>query len=191
MLHVDGAGSYLVVRKGCVTMGPISSPLRPDIGLLTEAGLPVVAFERIDEDYFASADAPLLINNAPFTRKLLSDGDTMALSSRGRLKFALPNAASTTAVVRMAGLRLPCGDARQVILLDHTLVIGPGSAAHIRMDALAAPIVLHVHQGRLMCRSGPEVVVGDRPLGRGRGIPLDAHVRIDRVSMFMTELKPR
>jgi len=186
LLHVDGAGSYVVVRKRCVTVGPISAPQRPDVGLLAEAALPVVEFARIDEDYFVSADTPLLVNNAPFTRKLLSNGDTIALSARGRLKFAMPNAASATAVVRMAGLRLPSGDAREVILLDHALVIGPGAAAHIRMDALTAPIVLHVHDGRLVCRSGPEVIVGDHALGHGRGIPLDAHVRIGGASFTMT-----
>lgn len=186
LLHVDGAGSYLVVRDRCVTIGPVSSAQRPDVGLMAEPHLPVVTIERNDEDYFLVAQQGVTVNDKPVTRKLLADGDTIALAPRCRLKFSLPHAASTTAVVELSGTRLPAGDVRRVVLLDRSLVIGAGSSAHIRADAVVDPIVLHVHDERLLCRNNADVMVEDRPLGRSRGIPVDAHVKIDAVSFVVT-----
>ncbi|HSW44767.1 MAG TPA: hypothetical protein VLM89_04265 [Phycisphaerae bacterium] len=182
MLYVDGAGSYLVARERCVTIGPVSSSQRPDIGLAAEPGLPTATIERIDEDYFLVSRQPVAVNDRPVTRKLLANGDTIALSPRCRLKFNLPTAASTTAVLQLAGARLPSGDVRRVILLDRTLVMGPGPSAHIQADALSRPIVLTVHDDRLVCRSEAEVKVDDRPLRRSEGIPVDAHVKVDAVA---------
>ena len=185
VLHVDGAGSYLVVRDRCVAIGPVSSAQRPDVGLLAEPGLPTVTIERDDEDYFLVSAQPVEVNDKLVTRKLLADGDSIILSPRCRLKFTLPNAAATTAVVQLSGTRLPMGDVRRVILLDRALVIGAGSSAHIRASALVEPVVLHVHDHRLLCRSQSEVMVEDRSLGRSQGIPLDAHVRIDTLSFLI------
>ncbi len=182
MLHVDGAGSYLVVRDRWVTIGPIGSSHRPDIGLAAEPNLPTAAIERIDEDYFLVSKQAVAVNEKPVTRKLLADGDTIALSPRCRLRFTLPTAASTTAVLQLSGARLPSGDVRRIILLDRTLVMGPGSSTHIRADALARPVVLAVHDDRLVSRSEVDVRVEDRSLRRSEGIPMEAHVRIDAVS---------
>jgi len=147
-----------------------------------------VTIERNDEDYFLVAQQGVTVNDKPVTRKLLADGDAIALSPRCRLKFSLPHAASTTAVLQLSGTRLPAGDVRQVILLDRSLVIGAGSSAHIRVDGLAEPIVLHVHDQRLICRSSVDVLVDERPLGRSRGIPVGAHVKIDAVSFVVTRV---
>jgi len=188
MLHVDGAGSYLVVRERCVTIGPVSSSQRPDIGLAAEPNLPTATIERIDEDYFLVSKQAVAVNEKPVTRKLLADGDTIALSPRCRLKFTLPTAASTTAVLQLSGARLPSGDARRVILLDRTLVMGPGSSTHIRADAMARPVVLAVHDDRLVSRSEAEVKVEDRSLRRSEGIPMDTHVKIDAVTFVVARV---
>lgn len=188
VLHVDGSGSYLVARDRCVTIGPVSSSQRPDVALMAEPGLPSATIERIEDDYFLVAKQPVMVNDKPVTRKLLADGDTIALSPRCRLKFMLPSAASTTAVLQLSGARLPSGDVRRVILLDRTLVMGPGSSAHVRADGLSRPIVLHVHDDRLVCRSDAEVKVDDRPLRRSEGIATDAHVKIDAVSFVVARV---
>ena len=99
LMHVDGAGSYLVVRDRCVAVGPASSSQRPDVGLVAEPGLPTVTIERNDEDYFLVSPQPVKVNDQQVTRKLLADGDSIVLSPRCRLKFTLPNAAATTAVL--------------------------------------------------------------------------------------------
>ncbi|GMV95639.1 MAG: hypothetical protein AMXMBFR83_00110 [Phycisphaerae bacterium] len=185
LFHVDGVGSYLVLRDRLVTLGPVSSSRHPEVALLAEPGLPVAAIERTDEDYFLSCDAGVQVNDAPATRKLLANGDRIALSARTRIRFSLPHAASTTAVLHLAGTRLPASDARQVILLDRELVMGPGPAAHIRADVLPVPAVLLVHDGRLLCKTSELVLVNDRPLDRNAGIPLGARVQVGAVSFVV------
>lgn len=186
LFHVDGVGSYLVVRDRRVTIGPAGSSRHPEVALLTEPGMPVATIERNDEDYFFCCEADARVNDAAARRKLLANGDRIALSARTRMRFVLPNAASTSAVLQLAGTRLPGSDARQVILLDREMVLGPGSTAHMRADALAAPAILHVRDGRLFCRAGEEVKVNDRPLDRHAGIPLGARVQVGPISFVVT-----
>src|SRR5207244_2143048 len=99
--------------------------------------LPVVTIERVEEDYFLTAEKPVQVNGAPVRRKLLAGGDQIALSPRCRIKFELPHPASTSAVLTLSGARLPSSDARRVILLDRAMVLGPGANAHMRADGLS------------------------------------------------------
>jgi hypothetical protein len=145
ILQVDGAGSYLVMRGSSITLGPISSSRRPDVGLIAEATAAVVTIERIEDDYF------LKMPGQP--GKLLSDGDRIALSPRCRLQFNLPNPASTSATLEVVGGRFPRADIKRVILLDRDLIVGPGNGAHIRADHAASQAVLHVRDARLWHRS--------------------------------------
>lgn len=188
MLKVDGVGSFLVLRDRCVTLGPISSSRRPDVGLMVEPGLPVASIERTDEDYFITCDRPIVVNDSPVTRRLLADGDTIALSPRCRLKFTLPNAANTSAVLSLSGTRLPQGDVRHVLLMDDSLVIGPGSAAQIRSDILDEPVILHVRNGRLLCKSNQQVLLNEQPVTADEGIPMGAHVRLGAISFVVTKV---
>ena len=187
MLHVDGVGSFLVLPDRRVAIGPAGSSRHVDVGLLAEAGLPTATIERVDEDYFLFCEVPVRVENTPVTRKLLVSGDRIALSGRCRLKFTVPNAASTSAILSLSGTRLPRSDARRVILLDREMILGPGSSAHIRADELPVPAVLQVRDGRLFCRTDAEVTVNDRPMDRLAGIPVGARVRIGPVSLVVTE----
>jgi hypothetical protein len=150
ILQVDGAGSYLVLTKPRVTIGPISSSQRPDVGLIAEPSAAVVTIERVEDDYFE--------RTAGQPGRLLAAGDRVALSPRCRLQFNLPNPSSTTAVLDLTAGRFPRADVRRIILLDRDLVIGPGASAHIRADALSEPAVLHIRDGRLWCRKEPVFV---------------------------------
>ncbi len=145
IVQVDGAGSYLVVRQPKVTLGPLSCSKLPDVALIAEPGAAVVTIERLEDDYFLSLP----------TRKLLSSGDRIAVSPRCRLLFSLPSPSSTSAALDLTSGRFPRADLRRVILLDRELIVGPGAACHIRADHLSEPVVLHVRQGRLWCRSQP------------------------------------
>jgi len=187
MLQVDGVGSYLVLRDPAVTVGPVSSSARPDVGLLAEAGLPIARIERHEDDYFLAADRAVAVNDTATTRRLLAHGDRIALSPRCRMRFELPSAASTSAVLNLSGSRLPQRDARRVILMDRSLVIGPGSSSHVRADGLAEPVVLHVRDGRLCCQTKEPVLVGDRPSSGGTGFPLGVNVRVGSVSFVVTK----
>jgi hypothetical protein len=171
VIHIDGVGSYLVVRDSRVSIGPISSPQRPLVGLIADAGLPVIHIERMDDDYFLRSDDSR-------EQKLLSDGDQLAVGPRCRFKFRLPNAASTSAVLQLSGARLPRGDIRQVILMNRELIIGPGANAHVQCSELDQQIILYIQNGGLRCRSNWPVDFDE--------IPMDRPVQIGPLSFTIT-----
>ncbi len=186
LLHVDGVGSYLVVRKGQLTIGPAGRAGDCDIALLSDSTPSGVTIERADGDYFLKAQQAVLVNDRPVTERLLADGDRVALSNRCRMRFALPNAASASAVLHLSGTRLPGTDARRVILMDREVVIGPGAASHVRADGLEDRVVLYVRDGGLCCRAKDPVTVNEAALDGAAGLPLGATLRIGPLSMVIT-----
>ena len=178
MIQIDGAGTFYVLRAPLVTMGPVSSSRLPDVGLIAEPGAPVVSIERSEDDYFIRATSAIAVNDRPTNSKLLMRGDRIAISPRCRLTFNLPNPASTSATVDLAGGRFPRADVRRVILLDRDLIIGPGNGAHVRADHLPGNVMLVVRDGRLLVQSDAHVTVDGRPMDRMSGIPLGGHVDV-------------
>jgi hypothetical protein len=188
VIQVDGVGSFLVVRKRQVTIGPISSSGQADIGLVADPNLPMASIERSDEDYFIRSGKSLTVNNKPVTEKLLADGDSIALSARCRLKFYLPNAASTTARLAFSGAKLPRLDIRQAILLDREIIVGPSSSAHIRADRCSESLVLFLQDGQLLCRTNETINVDGRVQDRRIGLPMGKSVKIGEISMVLVEM---
>ena len=184
ILRVDGAGSFCVLRQPTVTISSVSSPQIPDLGLIAEPGLPMATIERSDDDYFIRGST-VAVNDRPAANKLLANGDRIALSPRCRMSFALPSAATTTAVLDLTGARFPRAEVRRVILLDRDLVIGPGSATHVRVENSSENIILHLRDGRIICESKSPVQVNGAPMDRITGIPLDAHVKVGAVSFVI------
>jgi tetratricopeptide (TPR) repeat protein len=176
LIQVDGVGSYLVLRKACVSLGPVSSSPAPDVGLMLEPSVRPVFIKRSEDDYF-------LADSAGGAGKLLRNGQKVNITPRGRVGFRLPSSASTTAVVDLLGARMPRGDVRGVILMDREIVIGPGLSAHIRCDEMTEPAVLFVRDGRLVCQTTNEVAVDGQPTGRPALIPMGTPVRIGPVSL--------
>jgi hypothetical protein len=171
ILQVDGAGAFLVIRSGVTKIGPISSTALPDVPLIAEPTSPAISIERVEDDYFLRAGGKVVaVNDNPVSDALLASGDRIGLSPRCRFTFALPHAASTTAVIDLSGARYPRSDVRRVILLDRDLVLGPGPASHVRVPGLAAPVVLNL-RGGLLRASAPATVDG-KPLGREEGLPV-------------------
>lgn len=184
LLSVDGVGSYLVVCKDRVTIGPISASRPPDVALLAEAGTPTAIIERDEDDYFLCQQA----TGAAASRKLLADGDRIPLSARCSLRFAQPHAASPSAVLHLGSGRLPHGDARRIILMDKAFVIGPGTGSHVRADMMSQPLVLHMRDGRLFCRSEAEVTIDGRPADTSSHIGLGAHVCAGGLSFHVAKV---
>jgi len=186
LLHVDGAGSFVVMRSARVTVGPVSSPARPDVGLMADANVPVVTIERADGDYFLRAAAPVVVNDRPTAGKLLADGDRVALSPRCRFRFRLPNAASTTAVLELSGGRLAGGDARRVILLDREMILGAAASAHVRAAGLASQAVLFLRDGQLRCRTDLAVTADRRPMpGDAPVVPVGTPIHVGSVGLVL------
>jgi hypothetical protein len=185
LFHVDAVGSFLVLRSSIVRIGPVSTSRRFDLSLSADPGLPSISIERLEDDYFLTAEKPVRVNDATVTRKLLASGDQIRLTPRCRIRFELPHPASTTAVLTVSGTRLPGSDARRVILMDRAMVMGPGPGTHVRADALQEPAVLVAVENRLMCRTGEAVLVDDRPMDRVRGLTLGARIRVGAVQFVV------
>ena len=187
VVQVDGVGSYLVLREPSVTVGPISSSRQPMLGLVADPNMPVATIERAEEDYFLRTEDHLQVNDKPVTEHLLINGDRIAFSPRCRMKFQLPNAASTTAALTFMGARLPRADMKQALLLDRELIIGPGASAHIRAARAANSVVLFLRDGRLFCRTNESVTIDGRPAGADTPLPLGATIKIGQISLVLTK----
>ena len=188
LIQADGVGSFLVVRGPVVTIGPISSPECPAVGLLADPSSPVASIERTDEDYFLRCDRTVTVNDRAVTERLLADGDKVALSPRCRWRFVRPNAASNSAMLTLSGARLPQADTRKVILLDREIIIGPGPTAHIRADRCGHTAVLHVSNDRLMCRSEMPLTLDGKTVDPSQGIPMDTPVKIGQIRLVVTSV---
>jgi hypothetical protein len=185
VMQMDGIGSYLVFRDSRITVGPISSSKHPTLGLMAEPSLPVVSIERMDDDYFLRCEQGVLVNGSERSEKLLTDGDTIALSARCRLRFRLPNPASPTAVLMLSGARLGRPDIRQVILMGRDILAGPYTNNHIQTEHLEETITFFCQNDRLLCRATKPVTVDDRPMQPEKGLTLDKPIRIGKLSMVL------
>ena len=166
LLHVDGAGSYLVILGNSISLGPVSITAPPDLPLMTSANAPVVVLSRSDEDYFLNSRSPVQVNDRTLSSKLMAGGDRISMGPRCRIEFTRPNPASGSAVLRITGTRLPWGGVREVLLMDRELVIGSFAAAHIKTRDTLDQVVLQVSDGRLLCRATGAILIDDKPAGK-------------------------
>jgi hypothetical protein len=89
------------------------------------------------------------------------------------LHFYRPNPASATARLGFSGARLPNSDAKQLVLLDRELIIGPTADCHIAAPVLTEPVTL-VQIGRQLCaRNGGAITSPTGPLRDGQPLPMD------------------
>lgn len=171
IMQVDGAGSFLVVAKRRLRIGLDRSSNGSDVALQASAKTPTFSIERLDDDYFLQADEGVQVNGRPVQRKLLADGDTLTVGQQHRMKFRLPNPASTTAMLDLTGARLTRRDIRKVILLDESLILGPPRSAHVSVTGIEQPLVLRLHDQRLFAASdrsdnepNPAAIAMNRPV---------------------------
>jgi hypothetical protein len=186
LLHVDGSGSFLVLRGSTFVIGPVSASTQPDVPLVTAAGSPTMTLSRCDDDYFLTGRSPVQVNDRAVPNKLLATGDRIAVGPRGRLEFRRPNAASGTAVLRVSGARLPWGGVREVLLMDREIVLGASAAAHIRVRESPAPVILQATgDGGLLCRAEDTIVIDGRACGRAAAVGEGARVVVGAVSFVV------
>jgi len=157
-LHVDGAGSFKVIARPSVTLGPISSSRPPDVPLAIDAGAPAITINRSEDDYFLRAAAAVTVNGSPTTNRLLGAGDKIVLGSRCRITFRRPSAASTTAVLDLSDAHPAVASLRNVVLMDREIVIGPGANDHIRAVDLTEPAILQRRGNGWTVRLGNQTV---------------------------------
>ena len=189
VMQMDGVGSFLVLRDKRITVGPVSSSERPTVGLMADPNIPVATIERVEDDYFIRSTGPIRVNDMMTTNKLLADGDRIALSSRCRFKFHLPNPASTTAMLILSGARLGRADIRQVVLMDRDILVGSAGGNHIPAESLDETVAMFAQNGRLLCKTKNKILVNDQPVGSAAGLPVDKQIRIGQMSFVLTKVK--
>ncbi|MFC1635938.1 hypothetical protein ACFL5Z_13950, partial [Planctomycetota bacterium] len=189
VLQMDGIGSFIVLRDGRVTVGPVSSSTQPTVGLMADPNLPVATIERAEDDYFIRSSSPVRVNDASTTNKLLVNGDRIGLSPRCGMRFNIPNPASTTAILSLSTARLGRADVRQIILMDRDILIGPNTGSHIHAEPLEETIALFVKNGRLLCKAKQAILVDEKPVSATSGLPIEKQIRIGRLSLVLSELK--
>jgi hypothetical protein len=187
VLHVDGVGSFRVIGRPVVSIGPVSSSKHVDVPLMADATLPVVTITRSDDDYFLQSTSLIAVNEKPASNRLLVNGDRIAIGPRCRITFRRPSPASATAILDLSGMRAARGDVRHVVLLDRELVVGPGPAAHVRCDDLKQPAVLQRRDGKVTCRAGEPILLDGRPAGNSAEIPAGTHIAIGPVGLVIAK----
>jgi len=186
VLQADGVGAFLVIRQPRLTLGPVSASRNCDVALLADASTPVISIDRIDEDYVLTTAVGVLVNDQPTSRKLLVEGDRIALSPRCRFVFRRPSPASTSALLDLNGTRIGRADVRRVILMDRELIIGPGPSAHIRCDELPQSMVLCVRDGQLVCQARTEVYIDEQAAGKLAAVGVGSHIRVGDLRLVIT-----
>jgi hypothetical protein len=142
--------------------------------------------QRSEEDYFLTSDRDVAVNDQPGKRHLLRDGARITLSPRCRLTFRKSHAASTTAAIQLSSAKLPLGDVRQILLMDRDVVIGPGSAAHVRCDQLPHAVVIRWTGGGLTVKASDHIVIDERRHDPAHPLPVRKAVRIGDLSFTIT-----
>jgi tetratricopeptide (TPR) repeat protein len=168
-LHVDGAGSFKVIGRPSITLGPISTSRKIDVPLAIDSTSPAITISRSDDDYFLRAGAPVTVNGTPTTSRLLSSGDKISIGSRSRITFLRPSPASSTAVLDLCDARPAAANLRSVVLMNREIVIGPGAADHIRAQDLPEKAILHRRGPGLALRFGQKTfdLTPDAPVNLG------------------------
>lgn len=158
LLHVEGAGSAMVLCRSVVTVGSAHSSRTPDLPLMGPSNMPRIVLERTDGDYFLQSEEPVAINGQPSRSKLMADGDVIQPVQRARLTFRLPCAASGSAVLELGSVRLPRSDTRRVILMEDALLLSGDRQGHMVVPGLREPLVLQLRQGQPTVKVGQQTV---------------------------------
>ena len=182
---MDGVGSFLLLLSDRVTLGRSGSSARPDVALAADISGVQAEIVRAGDDYFLAARGAVEVNGRAVEKKLLASGDRIALSPRCQVVFRQPTPLSASAVLSLAGGQRIAGDAREVILLHHLLIIGSGEGSHVRAEG--APRILLSASGKgLSVRSEEEILVDGTPRGRETLIRPGERVKVGEVTFTVT-----
>jgi len=143
LLHVDQLGSLLILTSPRITVGTTSSVRHnsgSDIVLQTEGG-DSIEITRSGGDYLAESRSNFVVNDRSSNQHLLSNGDTIHVGKRGRLKFLQSVAASDSAVLKISGSKMKQRQIRSIVLLGESLVFG-ASSGHFRVPGLRHRVIL-------------------------------------------------
>jgi hypothetical protein len=191
LLWIDGIGGYLVCLASRVTFGQAAPDAFVDVPLLADVSRTHAALRRDAEGYLLEAVRSVRVNGQPVEKALLQPGDRIMLGSTCQMQFRQPVPVSATARLDLvSGHRLPLAvDA--VLLMADTLILGPGSQAHVQVPDLEHPVVLFRHREGLGVRYAGSLTVDGEPC-RERGMLRPASsVRADHFTFALEPVGAR
>lgn len=172
LLQVDGAGSTLLVTSPRVMLGS----RKVDIPLRGFSGAAPATIERTGGDYLIDSDVDVEVGGRKAKRKLLGADEPLGFGRRCRVRFRLPNPASTSAVLELNGPQLERQDVRRIVLLDDALIAGPAKTSHVVASSVETPCVLLHQDGEFFLRRGIASQRGKRevaqPIRPGESVEL-------------------
>jgi hypothetical protein len=168
LLWIDGVGGYLVCLSARITVGQAAPDAYVDVPLLADVSRTHATLTRDAEGYLLEAVRPVRVNGQPAEKALLRPGDRITLGSSCQVQFGQPVPVSASARLDLvSGQRLPLA-LDGVLLMADTLVLGPGSQAHVNMPELEHPVILFRQKEGIGVRCKGDMTIDDRPC-RDRG----------------------
>jgi hypothetical protein len=159
LLWIDGAGGYLVCLSPRVTIGQAAPDAFVDVPVLADVARTHASVTRDAEGYLLEAVRSVQVNGQPTDRALLQPGDRITLGTGCQFQFRQPVPVSATARLDLVSShRLPL-TLDGVILMADTLVLGPGSQAHVTIADLEEPVILFRQKDSLAVRHGGTLIV--------------------------------
>ncbi|MDA1249314.1 MAG: hypothetical protein O2820_08820 [Planctomycetota bacterium] len=162
LLQVDGAGSTLLVTSPRVIFGS----RRVDIPLRGFTAAAPVTIERSGGDYLIDSYEPVDPGGRPTGRRLLGTDESLNFGRRCRVRFRVPNPASTSAVLELNGPQLSRQDVRRIVLLDDALIAGPARTSHVVASSVETPCVVFHQDGEFFIRRGIASERGQREVAQ-------------------------
>ena len=141
LLQVDQLGGILLLRGNSISIGTPRIASDSTVVLQTDGLVSKIQISRDGEDYFASSNDGVLVNDYLAKRHILNHGDIITVGARGRLKFLRPVAASNSAVLIVQGAKLNRRDIRGIALVDEAVIFGD-SNCHFSVPNLPRRVIV-------------------------------------------------
>jgi hypothetical protein len=168
LLWIDGIGGYLVCLASRVTLGQAVPDATVDVPLLADVSRLHATLTRDAEGYLLEATRPLQVNGQSVEKALLQPNDRITLGASCQLQFRQPVPVSATARLDLVSGHRLAQAADAVLMMADTLVLGPGTQAHVQLPELRQPVVLFRQKTGLGIRfAGNFAVDGQRCQERG------------------------
>lgn len=174
-LWVDGVGAYLVRFGDRLSIGgPVGDT---DLVLLANLSRHHAEIVRHGEGYVLEPHARCRVEGRDVTeRTLLADGHVIELNEGVKLRFRQPSVLSTTARIEFASDHRPDWSVDGVLLVQETLLLGPGDQNHVVCREWPESVILTRRNDVTTCRSRTSLVVGTDPVQGEATVPHGATV---------------
>jgi hypothetical protein len=168
LLWIDGVGGFLVCMGNRVTIGQATPESHVDIPLYADVSRLHASLTRDSEGYLLEATRALQVNGRTVERALLRSNDRLTLGNGCLIQFSQPVPVSASARLDvLSGHRLALA-VDGILLMADTLVLGPGSQAHVTIPDLDQAVILFRQKDGLAVRYGGNLSVdGQRCQERG------------------------